>query len=652
MKIAKIERMKELIKTLNEAARAYYVESNEIMSNAEYDALYDELTALEKEIGIVLTGSLTEKVGYEVLSSLPKKAHKEPRLSLSKTKDVGELESFLGDKDGILMWKLDGLTIVLTYENGKLVEALTRGNGEIGEVVTPNAKVFSNVPLVIPAKGTLSVRGEAIIKYSDFNKINDIETEKYKNPRNLCSGSVRQLSTEITAKRNINFIVYEYLEGEKKFTTRTEELGYLKNLGFDVVEYVKVKSDTVADEVKNYSQKVLTSDVPSDGLVLQLDDVKYGKSLGRTAKFPRHSIAFKWKDETQETILREIEWSASRTGLINPVAIFDPIELEGTTVTRASVHNVSILRELKLGVGDTIKVYKANMIIPQILENLTGSSKEESPENCPVCGEKTVLKNDNGVQTLHCPNENCLAKHIKLLTHFVSRDALNIKGLSEATLEKFVAENMIKELSDVFRLGNFKDKITAMEGFGEKSCLNLIKSVNEARETTQVRVLYGIGIDNIGLANAKLICKHFDNDFGKITIATVEELTEIKGVGKVMAETFVDFFNNELNRDILKNVLKEVHFTKTVSSQATNTLEGLTFAITGDLQKFKNRKELSSFIEERGGKVTGSVTGKTDYLINNDVTSSSNKNKKAKELGVKIIDEDTFLQLIEEKNAN
>lgn len=645
--MTKIDRMKDLIKILSNAARAYYVEGNEIMSNAEYDKLYDELEALESETGTILAGSLTQKVGYEVLTSLPKKAHKEPRLSLSKTKEVGELISFLGDNEGILMWKLDGLTIVLTYEDGKLVEALTRGNGEIGEVVTANAMTFSNIPLAIPCKKTFSVRGEAIIKYSDFNKINDIETEKYKNPRNLCSGSVRQLSTEITAKRNINFIVYEYLEGEKIFKTRSEELDYIESLGFDVVAHAKVSKYTVEDEVEAYSKRVLTSDLPSDGLVLQLNDVQYGKSLGRTAKFPRHSIAFKWHDETQETVLREIEWSASRTGLINPIAIFDPVELEGTTVTRASVHNVSILRELKLGVGDTICVYKANMIIPQILENLTCSAMEKIPKTCPICGTEVILKNENGVKTLYCPNKNCLAKHIKLLTHFVSRDALNIKGLSEATLEKFVAENMIRELSDVFKLARFKEKIVSLEGFGKKSYENLMSSIEKARNTTVVRVLYGIGIENIGLANAKLICKYFDNDIEKIMRATSDELTSIKGIGRIMAEAFVAFFEDSSNQNIMRNVLSEVNLTKSVKTDEGKSLAGLTFVITGDVEKFKNRKELSEFIEDRGGKVTSSVTGKTSYLINNDLTSNSSKNKKAKELGVKIIDESEFLHLTE-----
>lgn len=659
---AKKQRMKELIEVLDKAAKAYYAESAEIMSNAEYDELYDELENLEKETGIVLAGSLTKKVGYEVLSSLPKKAHKEPRLSLAKTKEVAELESFLGDKEGILMWKLDGLTIVLTYENGELVEALTRGNGEIGEVVTENARFFENIPLVIPYKGSLMVRGEAIIKYSDFNRINDEITdvaEKYKNPRNLCSGSVRQLSTEVTASRNINFIVYEDLEGGEKFKTRVEELNYLESLGFTVVDHPLVTRDSLEAEVRTYEKRIKSYDIPSDGLVLQFNDIAYGNSLGKTAKFPRHSIAFKWKDETAETILREIEWSASRTGLINPVAIFDPVELEGTTVTRASVHNVSIMRGLKLGVGDKIKVYKANMIIPQILENLTGSDAEEVPEFCPVCGGKTELKDEEGVQTLYCTNPDCMAKKIKLLTHFVSRDAMNIAGLSEMTLEKFVGENMIHELSDVFKLSGHREKIVSLEGFGEKSYNNLIESIDKARETTAVRVLYSLGIANIGLATAKLICRFFDNDIERITKAKPDELTQIDGVGEVMAGVFADYFNKDENLRTLEHLLLEVHIENAEanandegSSEGSNTISGLTFVVTGDVEKFKNRRELSDFIESKGGKVTGSVTGKTDYLINNDLTSNSGKNKKAKELGIKIISENEFLEFVGGSNAD
>lgn len=645
-----VVRMRELIKVLNEAARAYYTEDTEVMSNAEYDRLSDELAKLEEETGILLTGSLTNKVGYEVLTSLPKEAHTEPRLSLDKTKEVATLQDFLGEKEGILMWKLDGLTIVLTYEGGRLVKALTRGNGEIGEVVTKNVEVFENVPLHIPYKEKISIRGEAIIKYSDFQEMNLSlsEEEKYKNPRNLCSGSVRQLNTEITAKRRVQYIAYELLEGDFQFLERKAALEFLREQGFEIVEYHLVNAASVETEVANYSEKVKTSDYPSDGLVLQFDNIPYGKSLGRTAKFPRHSIAFKWKDEVAETVLREIEWSASRTGLINPVAIFDPVELEGTTVSRASLHNISIMRGLKLGLLDRIQVYKANMIIPQVLANLTNSDSIEVIKTCPVCEGETELRDEAGVQTLFCTNPDCMAKKIKLLAHFVSRDAMNISGLSEMTLEKFVAEGMIHELADVFRLKQYREKITKMEGFGEKSYQNLVTAIEKARESTVVRLLYSLGIPNIGLAGAKLICKHFENQIERIIEAKEEELMRIDGIGEIMAKVFVDFFQNEKNRNTLSLLLKELRLPKEEDKkeEGSKPLLNLTFVVTGEVHEFKNRKELSELIEEKGGKVTGSVTGKTNFLINNDITSSSGKNKKAKELGVKIISEKEFIDML------
>lgn len=644
-----LKRMRDLIKKLSEAAKAYYTENTEIMTNAEYDSLYEELEALEKNTGVVLAGSLTNRVGYEILESLPKEAHTEPRLSLDKTKDVATLGDFLGDKEGVLMWKLDGLTLVLTYEEGRLQKALTRGNGEIGEVVTKNAEVFKNIPISIPYKERLVLRGEAIIRYSDFHEmnLNLLEEEKYKNPRNLCSGSVRQLNTEITAKRRVHFIAYELLEGgEKEFKTRIESLEYLRGQGFEVIEYHSVRKDSVADEVKKYSEKIKDSDEPSDGLVLQFNDIAFGKSLGRTAKFPRHSIAFKWKDETAETTLREIEWSASRTGLINPVAIFEPVELEGTTVSRAGLHNVSIMEGLELGLGDKILVYKANMIIPQVLSNLTKSNKIEIIKNCPVCSGATELREDAGVKTLHCINPNCMAKKLKLLTHFVSRNAMNIAGLSEMTLEKFVAEGMIHELADIFSLHHFKEKITKMDGFGEKSFTNLIEAIERARKTSAIRLLYSLGIPNIGLAGAKIICQFFNDDLERMIHASVEELIQIDGIGELMARTYVDFFEDTGNQKMFQNILKEVSFEEKGEVSGEKTLSGLTFVVTGEVMKFKNRKELSDFIEEKGGKVTGSVTGKTSYLINNDITSNSGKNKKAKELGIKIIDETQFLNLL------
>lgn len=654
----KRERLRELVSVLNEASRAYYQKDTEIMSNLEYDKLYDELVALEKETGIVLANSPTIHVGYEVLSELEKQPHQSPMLSLDKTKEVPALASWLGEHEGVLSWKLDGLTVVLTYENGELANAVTRGNGEIGEVITNNAKTFVNIPRTIPYKGRLVLRGEAVIKYSDFNRMNDeianIE-DKYKNPRNLCSGSVRQLNNEITAKRNVHFYAFALVEdvldsaqiAEYGFdNTMTGRLAWLKAQGFDVVEHFTVRQDTLEACVMDFAARIPDNDIPSDGLVLSYNDIAYGKSLGRTAKFPRDSIAFKWADELAETILTEVEWSPSRTGLINPVAIFEPVELEGTTVTRASLHNVSILRALGLGIGDKITVYKANMIIPQVAENLTRSNDLELPAVCPACGKETTLKDVNGVQSLYCMNPECSAKQIKGFSHFVSRNALNIDGLSDATLEKFIAHGFLKSLPDIFHLKQHREEIVTMEGFGEKSYENLMDSIESARSVSMAKFIYSLGIGGIGLANAKVIVAHFNQDFESIVSASVEELTAIDGIGEVLAGTFHEFFRNEEQMQIVRKLLEEIVFEKEGAS-GSRTLEGKTFVITGSVEQFANRNELKDYIEKSGGRVTGSVSKNTDYLINNDTTSGSSKNKKAKELGIPILSEQDFLKLAE-----
>lgn len=648
----KLHQMKELVNKLNLAGKAYYQEDKEIMSNYEYDALYDQLAALEKETGIVLSNSPTRNVGYEVLSELPKVRHDAPMLSLDKTKEVLTLKNWLGNQKGLLSWKLDGLTVVLTYQNGKLEKAVTRGNGEIGEVITNNAKVFKNVPITISYTGDLVLRGEAVIKYSDFEKINmEIENvdAKYKNPRNLCSGSVRQLNNEITAKRNVHFFAFGLVNtsGDVDFhNSRLKQLQWLTNLGFDTVESKLVTEDNLEETVEWFSKEIVKNDFPSDGLVLLYDDIDYGRSLGRTAKFPRDSIAYKWMDEIRETTLKEIEWSASRTGLINPIAVFEPVELEGTTVSRASIHNISIMESLELGVGDTIQVYKANMIIPQISENLTRSGNMHIPENCPVCGHPTKVHNENDVKALYCENPDCLAKKIKSFTHFVSRDAMNIEGLSEATIEKLIAKGLIHELADLFYVEKYKEVITQMEGFGEKSYQNLVKSIEKARHVSPAKFLYSLGIINIGLSNAKLISKEFNHDFDKIRKATKEELMSIPGIGDVIADSFIEFFQDERIQNIVDDLLKVVIFEKQETSSESQTLAGKTFVITGSVEHFTNRNEVKEVIEQKGGKVTGSVTAKTDYLINNDNTSNSSKNKKARELGIPVITEEEFINML------
>lgn len=651
----RIERMKQLIEQLNEAAKAYYAEDREIMSNFEYDALYDELTALEEETGMTLSGSPTVSVGYEAVDELPKERHEKPMLSLAKTKSREELQSWLNGKEGLLSWKLDGLTIVLTYENGALAKAVTRGNGEVGEVITNNAKVFKNIPHRIAFQGRLILRGEAVITYSDFAKVNEEIADaqaKYKNPRNLCSGSVRQLNNEITAKRNVRLFAFALVSAEEDGkevdfgNDRENQFRFLKEQGFDVVEYVRVTPGTILEAVEGFAQKITDYDVPSDGLVLTYCDMDYGASLGRTAKFPRDSIAFKWADETAETTLKEIEWSPSRTGLINPVAIFEPVELEGTTVSRASVHNLSIMKSLRLGIGDRIKVYKANMIIPQIAENLTGSGNLKIPEFCPVCGAKTIISKENDAETLVCPNYDCEAKKIKAFTLLVSRDALNIDGLSEATLEKFIGKGFIHDFADIFRLNRYREEITTMEGFGEKSYQNLIDSIEKAKDTTLVRLLYGIGISGIGVANAKMLCRAFDDDYDSIKSATVEELSEVEGIGEVLAEGIYGFFRDEKKLASVEDLMKELRITKTAANTNEQIFAGKTFVITGSVEHFANRNEVRELIESKGGKVSGNVSGKTDYLINNDVTSASGKNKKAKELGIPIISEEEFLKML------
>ena len=647
----KIQRMKELIPILREAAKAYYQESREIMSNLEYDRLYDELAALEKATGVILSGSPTQQVGYEVLSELPKETHETPMLSLDKTKSVEDLQQWLGDKKGILSWKMDGLTIVLTYENGILAKAVTRGNGEIGEVITANARAFSNIPLNIAYKGQLVLRGEAVITYSDFERINsqigDADA-KYKNPRNLCSGSVRQLNSQVTAEINVHFEAFSLVraEGVDFNNSRKCQFEWLKSQGFEVVYHEEVTDQTLPEKVEWFGREAEHNDIPSDGLVLLFDDIAYGDSLGRTAKFPRNAIAFKWQDEVRETTLSYIEWSASRTGLINPVAVFEPVELEGTTVSRASVHNISIMEGLELGAGDRITVYKANMIIPQIAQNLTRSGVRDIPDRCPVCGGVTKIRRINDVKSLYCTNPDCQAKKIKSFTLFVSRDALNIDGLSEATLEKFISMGFIHEFADIFHLENHRETIVEMEGFGPKSYDNLIASVKKASETTLPRVIYGLGIAGIGLANAKMLCRHFQYDFQKMRSSSEEELTAADGIGGVLAQAWMDYFADEKNNAVVDRLLGELTIEQEPMEEGEKPFEGLTFVITGSVEHFANRKELQELIESKGGKAAGSVTSKTAYLINNDTMSNSSKNKKAKDLGIPIISEEEFLKML------
>ena len=671
------KRMTELVELLSRAARAYYQEDREIMSNKEYDAYYDELEALEKDLGIVLNNSPTHRVGYTVSSELVKERHERPMLSLDKTKSPEDLQSWLGDREGLLSWKMDGLTVVLTYQGGILTKALTRGDGEIGEVITENARVFHNLPARIPFEGQLVIRGEAVITYSEFNRINESIADvdaRYKNPRNLCSGTVRQLNNEITARRNVSLFAFSYVsaEGRDQGNSVEDNMKWLASQGFEVVPYRRVNHDNILDAIQEFALQIRENDFPSDGLVLVYDDIAYGQSLGTTAKFPRNSIAFKWADEEAETVLREIEWSPSRTGLINPVAIFDPVELEGTTVTRASLHNLSIMDQLELGPGDHITVYKANMIIPQVSDNLTRSGAYQVPEHCPACGAATRIRNENGVGTLYCENPLCSAKKVKLFSHYVSRDAMNIDGISEMTITRMIDRGFLSELYDIYKLSDYHDDIVAMDGFGEKSFRNMVESIERSRKTSLARFIYALGILNVGSSNAKLLCRHFDNSFERLKKASVDEMIEIEGIGEVIARSVRDYFDNPHNEKVIAGLLPLLTFEdggsqgrrdsdgKTDSLDGQNhadgentgprDLTGLTFVITGSVEHFKNRNEIKELIEDLGGKVTGSVSKKTHYLINNDSQSTSSKNKKAKELNIPIITEEEFVEMIENRN--
>ncbi len=647
-----VKRIKELVSLLNQASQVYYAEDREMISNYEYDGLYDELVRLEQETGMILSNSPTVKVGYEAVDFLEKQTHEQPMLSLDKTKEPTALESWLGKEEGLLSYKLDGLTVVLTYDNGKLQQAVTRGNGEVGEVITNNAKVFTNLPQTIPYEGRLILRGEAVISYSDFLKINeqiDEESEKYKNPRNLCSGSVRQLNNSVTKERNVSFYAFALvqLEESDKKEFREEEFEWLAKMGFEVVPYYKVNHETILQRIEMFAKEVVDYNIPSDGLVLCYNNIAYGNSLGRTSKFPRDAIAFKWQDEIRSTKLVEIEWSPSRTGLINPVAIFEPVELEGTTVTRASVHNVSILEQLALGIGDTIEVYKANMIIPQIAQNLTRSNTVIVPESCPVCGESTTIQRVNEVASLYCTNPECPIKQIKSFAHFVSRNALNMDGLSEATLSKLMEKGMIGTYADLFHLEDYKDTITSMEGFGEKSYENLVQSIEQARKVSFAKLIYSLGIPNVGTSNAKMLGKFLGYSIERLLAASPEELGEIEGVGEVIASSIVGYFSDEKKKLEFEKLLVELELEQEIVLDSPQVLSGKVFVITGSLNHYENREALKEEIERLGGKVTGSVTKKTSYLINNDSESTSSKNKKARELGVEILTEEAYGLLIE-----
>lgn len=664
------ERMLYLVDLLNKASSAYYNEDTEIMSNFEYDAYYDELCQLEEKEGIVLENSPTQKAGFEVVSNLQTAKHEFPALSLDKTKSRVSLIPWLNGKEGVLSWKMDGLTVVATYNNGKLISAVTRGNGYVGEIVTHNAKHFKGLPRTISFKKKLIVRGEAVMSYKDFETINNeipnIES-KYKNARNLASATVRLLDANKSAQRPISLFVFDLVfregnNGENALPKlKSEQFKWLETLGFNVVEYKVVSGETIVKEIENFENKLLQNPFPSDGLVLIFNDDEYGKSLGMTGKFPRNGIAFKWKDETVSTKITDIEWSASRTGLLNPVAIFEPVEIEGTTVSRASVHNVSIAESLQLGIGSTVEVLKANKIIPQIAKTTKSTGKTFVPDICPICGHKTQIRENDGIKTLYCTNPECSAKHVGKYVHFCARDCMNILGMSEATVSKFIECGIIKEYADFFRFDKHPE-IKTMEGFGEKSFQKMISSSEEALNKADfVHIIHSFGIPNVGLGQAKLLKKAVEQwsyemypEFEMTYFDCLARMSEtfdfetIDGFGQIIAKSLLNWIDKNMVKDTeVMNFITLVPalWIPKKEEKKASAIAGKTFVITGSVNHYKNRDALKEFIESLGGKTSGSVSAKTDFLINNDVTSTSGKNKKAKELGVKIISEDEFIAL-------
>lgn len=647
-----LEKMHKLISLIDKYRNEYYNEDREEVDNKEYDRLKDELDELERKAGFVLSNSPSLKVGCEVTSKLPKYTFKKPMLSLSKTKEVSGLQQFLSDKDGILSWKMDGLTVVVAYNNGELVSAITRGNGEIGEVITQNAKHFRNLPLRIPYKGKLVLRGEAVMTYSDFERINKglvtSGDELKKNPRNLCSGTVRSVDSSVTKNRGVYWYAFELVSADCEIPNDIDkQFKWLNNNGFDTVQFMVVNSSNVVQAVMQFESIVESKklDIPTDGLVLTYRDKKYGESLGVRAKSPRHSIAFKWEDEAVETKVIDIEWSPSRNGLITPVAIFEPVDIEGSTVSRASLHNVSIFAEKQLGYGDRIKVYKANMIIPQVLDNLDRTATCQIPGQCPCCGEPTVLHQDpkSGVYTLWCENSECAAKGTRSFEHFVARDAMNIDGVSTSTLNTLIECRIISDYASIYHINEHADEIINLEGFGYTSFMNIVNAVEKSRNVKPANLIYALGIPNIGLTTAKLICKHFGNDLVKTVTASYNDLINIDGIGDTIADSFTAYFADKNNAEAFVRLTKELNIIQEAVSNNTE-MNGITICVTGDVHIFKNRRAIKDIVENLGGKLTGSVSKSTSYLVTNDTTSGSRKNKAAQEYGIPILTEQQFIE--------
>lgn len=649
-----MKRMKELIKQLNAAAEAYYNSEQEIISNKEYDALYEELQTLEAKLG-ALPESPTQRVGEKATGSRPKVSHEHPALSLDKTKEINILQKWLGyDKEGILSWKMDGLTIVITFMGGHMIQAVTRGDGFIGEDITDNAASFFGIPAEIPFMGKVIIRAEAVITYDEFIRINEelpADAEPYKNPRNLTSGTVRLLNG--IRDRIVESHAFELVEmegGKPQYIKEQFEL--LQAWGFKVVDHILVSGENLENQVYNLEKSIEQNPFPSDGLVLTYNDSVYGESLGVTGKFPRNAIAFKWEDETYNTILKEIEWSASRTGLLTPVAVYDPVEVDGSTISRASLFNVSYLQNLQLGIGDHILVYKANKIIPQLSDNLTKSNTAIIPTHCPICGGETSMltRESDGrkVHTLVCTNSKCPAKHLGRFSRFVCRDAMNIIGVSEKTLKRMIDMGYLHDLTDIYRLENYRAEIEAMEGFGKKSADKLFASIIASKVVEPWRFLYALDIPNVGRDASKKIlriCGGSIEGFVK-RIQSGEDFLDAEDVGDVTNQLILEWKKDEEKVKEMLELMELMQFTR--SKGAADVLKGKTVVITGKLKTFKNRDELIAFVEDNGGKVAGSVSANTSYLINNDVNSASSKNIKAKSLGVPIISELEFKDIVQQ----
>lgn len=654
--------IKHLVNELNKYRNAYYNENKSLISDREYDAMFDRLQALEDETGIILSNSPTKTVGFESVSKLNKVKHNHPLLSLGKTTDLKEFEDYFDNRSCILMGKLDGLTCSIIYQNGKFIRAESRGNGEVGEDITHNARMFINLPMEIPYDGELIIDGECIITRTDFDKINLRENTEYKNPRNLVSGTVRQLNNEVVKNRNVHFIAWKLFSminsnGESDLPSEHSDcFEFLEMAGFDVVPYRKYQKTGYSDkaieiEIESLKEECNEKQIPIDGIVGMFNDISYGLSLGNTSHHPRHSLAFKFYQEDNETTLEDIEWSTSRTGLINPVAVFEPIEIDGTTVTRATLNNVSIIKELELGIGDTITVIKANQIIPKITQNLTRSGTYKLPTVCPCCGKEVEIRSDNGREMMYCINKRCPAILHDKIANFASREGMNIVGISDERLKSLMQHGYITSFRSLYDLSPYRSAIIKIPGWGESSFDNLIEAIEQSRHCNLANVIVALGIPSIGKTAAKMLERHIvemtrynnnTNYLGSFINNAINDhdWSDVPGIGKPTSDA-INTYVQENVREI-SDLAEELYVEVEEIKEKNNSLKGATFCITGKLIHFANRNALVEDIESNGGIVVSGVTAKTQFLITNDKTSGSSKNKAAEKYGTRIITEEEY----------